>query len=56
MYGQDIFLISLFISIIALREMLSQEVLTMDIIQNVLSENIITYAVLADALSFFCKY
>jgi hypothetical protein len=56
MYRRDIFLFVFFVSVVALREMLSREVLTMDMIQNVLSGNVITYAVLAGALSFFRKY
>ena len=50
MNQRDIFLISLFI---AFHEMLSQDVLTMDMLQNIFSENVITYTFLAGALSFF---
>lgn len=56
MNGRDIFLIVLFISVVAFYEMLSRDVLTMDMIQNVFSGNVITYAILAGALSFFRKY
>ena len=56
MYRQDIFLISLFVFIIALCEMFTQDILIIDMIQNVFSGNIITYTVLAIALSYFRKY
>jgi hypothetical protein len=53
MYGRVIFLISLFVSVIALCEMLTRGILTIDMIQNVFSGNVITYAVLAGALFYF---
>jgi hypothetical protein len=36
--------------------MFTRSILTIDVIQDVFSGNVITYAVLAGALSFFCKY
>jgi hypothetical protein len=53
MNGRDIFSILLFISVVTFYEMLSRDILTMDMIQSVFSGNVITYAVLAEVLSFF---
>ena len=53
MNKRDIFLISLLISAVAFHEMLTRGVLTMDMLQNILSGNVITYTFLAGVLSFF---
>jgi hypothetical protein len=53
MNKRDIFLITLFISIIVFREMHTRGILTMDMLQNVFSGNVASYAVVAVALSFF---
>lgn len=52
-YGWDIFLFVLFVSVIALRVYLKH--LNNDVIQNVFLKNVITYAVLAGTLSYFCQ-
>jgi hypothetical protein len=53
MNQRDIFLISLLISAVAFHEMLTRGILTMDMLQNILSGNVITYTFLAGVLSFF---
>lgn len=53
MNRRDIFLITLFISVVAFHEMHAQGILTMDKLQNALSGNVITYAVIAGSLFFF---